>query len=175
MTSTNPLAAALVKSNIRKRSPKQVKSFVSLSEQEFDTLAEHTGMGMKSKSYKGAKMVMVEGETIADAAAHLKVTYPLIYNTVNRLDGYYRKALPNIDHEKSRSEGSDVSLAPEKFAILAKMMRLKEGSDSRNAAYQVLVDGRTIADVSKTTGMQYNAVYQAVNRVERFYKKAKEL
>lgn len=66
-------------------------------------------------------------------------------------------------------------ISAEQFEILSQLMRLQEGSDSRGAAYQVLVDGRTIADVSKTTGMQYNAVYQAVSRVERFYKKAKEL
>jgi DNA-directed RNA polymerase specialized sigma24 family protein len=57
-------------------------------------------------------------------------------------------------------------MSPEQFAALAELLRLRDGQ-AQAVARMVLVDGLTVADASKSTGLGYTAAHQAVKRARR--------
>lgn len=61
-------------------------------------------------------------------------------------------------------------MTPLDFEIAISYTRLKERS--QKATYEVLVNGRSIKEVSVEMGVTYNTVYTAVKRVERAFKTA---
>lgn len=54
-------------------------------------------------------------------------------------------------------------LTDAQFEALAKISRLRVGSDKYAALYQVTVNGTTIGDAARLTGMAYSAAWTAVN------------
>lgn len=57
----------------------------------------------------------------------------------------------------------DQTITDEQFAALAVLLRLRSGP-AEQAAFLVLVDGRSVGDAARECGLTYKAAHQAVKR-----------
>lgn len=55
------------------------------------------------------------------------------------------------------------TITDEQFGALAELLRLRAGP-AEQAAFLVLVDGRTVGDAARECALSYRAAYQAVKR-----------
>lgn len=66
-------------------------------------------------------------------------------------------------------------LTPAQFQALAQLLRLRPGSDSYRCAQLVFVDGMSIGDAARESGISYKRAHAAIQRVDRGLDLAREI
>lgn len=167
--------------------PKELSSRIHLTAEQFDTLVE-LGVSRKSSvNCEGARMILVEGRSLADTAQQLQVSATALRNAAFRLAAAYkrvraayRRARMRYHREKAywedgrpgrKPQASLVKIDPLQIEILLRLGVGTAGNPAVEAAQELLTSGGRMVDAAQRHGVKAQRVNESRRRLVAAHEK----